>query len=1028
MALSDLLQQAHFEMMSVNASENVASHPACILFFSLSDGKQRAYTHISTGNTFNQAWTSGSQFIQRYRQKHDLQVCWLRVERVDHIEEMSWAALQEKLGKTKRNYFRFGLSFDPKFTHAILEHELAANAILYDGKVGVATPNATNLESYAQRRFSCSLSWPTDPQQTIWRFKTQAVFCDASGAKTIEREGKESGFRKIVEPWQTHVPTLIHQSAQYLATQIKASGEYHYGWFPCFDRKIKSYNALRHASSTYALIEGWEVTQQPQQRQAIDRALAYLTDELIQHKTLANGRQAAFLVDVGDEIKLGGNAVSILAYAKYTEVTGDRTYLPLMEALAEGILLMQDEQGKFVHVLENQDLSVKEPFRIIYYDGEAAFALMRLYKLSPQARWIESVERAFEYFIENKHWQFHDHWLSYCVNELTLYRPLDKYFKFGLDNVRDHLDFIRHRVTTYPTLLELMMAANAMIDRIHSSAAHQHLLQDFPLQQFSEALEYRARYLLNGFFWPELAMFFKNPARIVNSFFIRHHSYRVRIDDVEHYLSGYVAYANYYAQQQQQQQLVNVKKPDPHSRTPVFLLENLREVGNGIEVAALRRATLFCKQLQRTPWIVTLQYNPSLLKTLDQLRERGRLPVEVTVKNLYLGMINCFESGKVKALPGFFGDYKPQVEATETCPLGKRSYRLAQGTIKVDDFVDRAGNVLLRRHWHIHRDMWQLTHIEVHDSQQRLFNTEEQFATWAIEKQLPRTGCWHFIIDKNRAWRDFVLSAPRQRMDCQLSAVIHSSHLLGNGQIKASYRHLLESPDCVNNLIILTQEQHQDLCALGVPAESMQVIPNHLEEAILDANIKKIPSKRVVYLARYSPEKQHALLLEVFEQVLRTVPDAELYTYGVGGLQDELTDLVKKKGLNDSVKINGYTADIAAVHQQACCAVLCSNQEGHPLSAIEAMAFGTPLVSFAIKYGPRDILLEQNAGLLVNAGDKEAMAAALIRVLQDPELQTRLQSGAKACAQRYSSSQIAAYWRHWLHVSDSLSALNAQQA
>ncbi|WP_241596206.1 glycosyltransferase [Rosenbergiella epipactidis] len=1014
MALSDLLQQAHFEMMSVNAPEHAAPYPACILFFSLCDGKQRAYTHISTGKTFNQAWTSGSQFIQRYRQQHDLQICWLRVERVDHIEEMSWAGLQDKLGKTKRNYFRFGLSFDPDFTHAILEQELAANAILYDGKVGVAIPNETNLNNYAQRRFSCSLSWPTDPQQRIWRFKTQAVFCDASGAKTIEREGKASGFRKIAEPWQAHLPNLINHSAQYLASQIKSTGEYHYGWFPCFDRKIKSYNALRHASSTYALIEGWQVTQQPQQRQAIERALAYLTDELIQYKTLAEGRQAAFLVDTGDEIKLGGNAVSILAYAKYTEVTGDMTYLPLMEALAEGILLMQDEQGKFVHVLENHDLSVKEPFRIIYYDGEAAFALMRLYKLSPNTRWIESVERAFEYFIENKHWQFHDHWLSYCVNELTLYRPLEKYFKFGLDNVRDHLDFIMDDITNYPNSIGLLASTIEIVSKVNSLKEISFLLKDFNVERLSISLGIRAKYLTSGFFWPEISMFFSSPEKITNSFFVRHHSYRVRIDDIE---SNLLACINY-AKNMECRKIERVKENHTRSneRITVFLLENIREIGNGIEVASLRRAKLFNNHLNIIPSLVISHYNPTLSKTISSLRNKSLLDESTRVYSIYFELINLVKKNKISYLNKLGIQGKKVVSANEICPVGKVVYKFAEGNFVIDDFVDSCGNVLLRKFWQIKNNKNILNHIELNNNEggRRFFDSEEKFSSWALEEQLPRNKSWDFIVDKNRAWKDFVLSKPHTRINCSITTVIHSTHLFESNRFKPSYSYFLKSPDVVDKIIVLTKEQYQDLLSIGINPEKMHVIPNHLDESLFDKRLPKKLNKRVIYLARYSPEKQHSLLIDAFERVLQEVPDAELYTYGLGQLKKSIEDLVEERGLGHAIKINGYTDKLDEVHQQACCSVLCSNHEGQSLFATESMAFGTPLVSLAIKYGPRDILEGHDAGILVSSGHRDELANALVSILSSPERQLLLQKGAIRCAERFSSNNIAKNWQGWL--------------
>ena len=552
MSLTVLLNQckpllAH-KQASVTSTDMAEGVPRCVLFFSVCNGQERAHVQIAQADSFERAWEQGSQALIASLAEQDPPAQWLRVDLVNKVEAFSWADQQQRMSMSKRNYFRFGLSLKADFSIAFLEQELAANAILYDGKLGEATPNAINLAHYSRLRFGYALDWPQNPDETVWRFKTLAVFSDGQDAHEIESKGRHSGYRKVLDWGPARVRHTIDASTQYLSEQVKQTGQYHYGWFPCFDRAIPTYNALRHASSTYALLEGWEVTGQDHQKQAIVRALQYLTQHLIKTVDLPDGSSAAFLVDTGDEIKLGGNAVCLLALVKYTELTGDKQYLPLLEQLALGIVSMQNaDTGAFVHVLNYPDLSLKDEHRIIYYDGEAAFGLMRLYGLTRDERWLSTVEKAFDFFIQARHWQAHDHWLSYCVNELTLYKPELRYYQFGLDNVRGYLDFVQNRITTFPTLLELMMAAQRMIVRMQSDVNPQiqAMLDGFPLNEFYQALEVRARSLLDGFFWPELAMFFKNPARIVNGFFIRHHSFRVRIDDIEHYLSGYVAYLKY---------------------------------------------------------------------------------------------------------------------------------------------------------------------------------------------------------------------------------------------------------------------------------------------------------------------------------------------------------------------------------------------------------------------------------------------------------------------------------------------------
>lgn len=565
MSLSTLLAKANHAL----AAKNISSFQSqLILFFSLSDGESRAEVILGKGRDFRQAWQDGSRKCQKIANQKKVNIISLRVDWVNSAQTTTWEVLSSVLSKIKRNYFRFGISLDEQFKYAFIEPELNANAMLYLGAdKAEAGINHKNFTVYTRRKFGETPILDFSADALVWVFSHEgAFFTEASILDKFPGDDQfdvqwlpgpadtnlnwrdpsclNSGRRQIKELQAEDVFKLISSSSGFLAKQVTSGGKFIYGHFPCFGRNVSAYNALRHASSVYSMLEAWELTRDADLLAAIQRALIYLDGSLIRRYPQGNGSVLAFNVDANDEIKLGANAVALLALVKYDELVNDSRYRLLMEQLAMGIASMQDAgSGKFIHVLEADDLSVKNHFRIIYYDGEAAFGLMRLYGLTRDPRWLDIVEKAFEYFIAADHWKHHDHWLSYCVNEIAIYKPEEKYFLFGVKNIADYLDFILERETTYPTLLELSMAFEAMLLRIENNhPTMRHVLDGLDIEKFNLALNHRAHFLLNGFFWPELAMYYANPASITGSFFIRHHSFRVRIDDVEHYLSGYVAY------------------------------------------------------------------------------------------------------------------------------------------------------------------------------------------------------------------------------------------------------------------------------------------------------------------------------------------------------------------------------------------------------------------------------------------------------------------------------------------------------
>lgn len=556
--MSDFIVKMSVELLQ-EASKIIVSDDALSDYWVLSatDGTTRAKAvsfqmHTPTAQTV-------ASHLDDLSKEFDHPLKWVRLERVVSAKQCTWRELQKELKKYKRNYFRSGIAFpsrrNPTDTPWLLatETELNAYAALYAGAdYPLAQVNEKNLTAYLKARFgSKTMPASLDDEMLVYVFKTAGVFFDADRNEIypLSTEPRTQGRRALPPLNAQNLPPIIEKITHYLGHQVKENGLYEYGHFPCFGRTIGTYNTLRHASSTYALIEGYEFCRDEGMEAdlaaletQIELALAYLCDELIEHYP----NDLAYVLEINDEIKLGANAVAILALVKYMQVFPDALrvgeYYDLAEKLAKGIVKMQQPDGSFVHILDGNTLDVVAKNRVIYYDGEAAFALMRLYGITRDERWLDCVTRAFDYFIAADHHKAHDHWLSYCSNELVQHKPERKYFEFAVNNVKGYVDFIKNRITTFPTLLELSMAFHKMLLKLDERPEFADVLEGFDVAEFYQALHTRANYLMNGVFFPELAMHYKKPSTVLYGCFIRHHAFRVRIDDVEHYLSGLVAY------------------------------------------------------------------------------------------------------------------------------------------------------------------------------------------------------------------------------------------------------------------------------------------------------------------------------------------------------------------------------------------------------------------------------------------------------------------------------------------------------
>ena len=203
----------------------------------------------------------------------------------------------------------------------------------------------------------------------------------------------------------------------------------------------------------------------------------------------------------------------------------------------------------------------------------------------------------------------------------------------------------------------------------------------------------------------------------------------------------------------------------------------------------------------------------------------------------------------------------------------------------------------------------------------------------------------------------------------------------------------------------------RSLRAAGFPGDRIDVITNgaallpadHQRQAHLRQSLRLGQQPLVVGIGRLTKQKNWPVFIEAATRL--NGPDFAIA--GEGPLRQELTDLARRRG--SRVRLLGVIDDIPALVGIASCVVSTSTWEGLPLSLLEALSLGAPVVATAVD-GIAD-LVPPGAALLVPQDDPVAVSAAISRVLGDTGVAASLRSAALDAASAWRPERMLSQYR-----------------
>ncbi len=192
--------------------------------------------------------------------------------------------------------------------------------------------------------------------------------------------------------------------------------------------------------------------------------------------------------------------------------------------------------------------------------------------------------------------------------------------------------------------------------------------------------------------------------------------------------------------------------------------------------------------------------------------------------------------------------------------------------------------------------------------------------------------------------------------------------------------------------------------------EKAIVIPNCAPRNPISAIIKDEGQKTLLYLGRLCEEKRPQLLLDAFCLLADKYPDWNLEIWGYGPLEGRIRGQIKKSETSGRIFFRGQCDNPGQAYANAQLYCLPSSHEGFPISVLEAMTAGLPIVGYKSCNAIANIIEDGKTGLLADEDSPESLAHALDTLMGDCNLRKSIGDAAKTAASAYQPDGIYNKW------------------